>query len=153
MSDIIAGRNAVREALRGTRPIQKVLVLESGHGGSFEEILSLCAKRHVAVEHVNKERLDRLSPDVRHQGVVAVGSAVAFRDLDEVLEGVAQKGKVPFCSFSMNCRILRTLVPLSARPMPPVSMLSLFPSVAVLLWGRLWQRFQPVPWNMNPSFP
>lgn len=36
MSDIIAGRNAVREALRGTRPIQKVLVLESGHGGSFE---------------------------------------------------------------------------------------------------------------------
>ena len=33
MSDIIAGRNAVREALRGTRPIQKVLVLESGHGG------------------------------------------------------------------------------------------------------------------------
>ena len=61
MSDIIAGRNAVREALRGTRPIQKVLVLESGHGGSFEEILSLCAKRHVAVERVNKERLDRLS--------------------------------------------------------------------------------------------
>ena len=43
MSDIIAGRNAVREALRGTRPIQKVLVLESGHGGSFEEILSLCS--------------------------------------------------------------------------------------------------------------
>lgn len=96
MSDIIAGHNAVREALRGTRPIQKVLVLESGHGGSFEEILSLCVKRHVAVERVNKERLDRLSPDVRHQGVVAVGSAVAFRDLDEVLEGVAQKGKVPF---------------------------------------------------------
>lgn len=62
MSDIIAGRNAVREALRGTRPIQKVLVLESGHGGSFEEILSLCVKRHVAVERVNKERLDRLSP-------------------------------------------------------------------------------------------
>ena len=129
MSDIIAGRNAVREALRGTRPIQKVLVLESGHGGSFEEILSLCAKRHVAVERVNKERLDRLSPDVRHQGVVAVGSAVAFRDLDEVLEGVGPKGKSPFfCSFSMNCRILRTLVPLSARPMPPVSMLSLFPA-------------------------
>ena len=50
----------------------------------------------MAVERVNKERLERLSPDVRHQGVVAVGSAVAFRDLDEVLEGVAQKGKDPF---------------------------------------------------------
>ena len=46
MSDIIAGRNAVREALRGTRPIQKVLVLESGMGEaskkSFPSVSSAC---------------------------------------------------------------------------------------------------------------
>ena len=96
MSDIIAGRNAVREALRGARTIQKVFVQEGTHGGSLSDILKLCEAHHLPVERVPKERLDRLAGSVRHQGVAAQGAPVAFRDLDEVLAQVREKGK-PHC--------------------------------------------------------
>jgi 23S rRNA (guanosine2251-2'-O)-methyltransferase len=95
MSDIIAGRNAVREALRGARTIQKVFVQEGTHGGSLSDILKLCEAHHLPVERVPKERLDRLAGSVRHQGVAAQGAPVAFRDLDEVLAQVREKGETP----------------------------------------------------------
>jgi 23S rRNA (guanosine2251-2'-O)-methyltransferase len=95
MSEIIAGRNAVREALRASRSIQKVYLQEGSHGGSLMEITALCEKYHVPVETIPKERMDRLAAGIRHQGVAAQAAPVAFQDLDAVLAKARAAGEDP----------------------------------------------------------
>ena len=94
--DVLAGRNAVAEALKGQRPLNKLLVQEGAHGGSLGELLALAKSKNVPVELVKAERLDKLSPGMRHQGVVALAAPIAFKTLDDVFAKAAAKGEPPF---------------------------------------------------------
>lgn len=94
--DIIFGRNAVAEALRRRRSINKILLQEGARGGSLGEILALARDRGIAVEIARAERLDRLSGGMRHQGVAAVAAPIAFKTLDDVFALAAEKGEDPF---------------------------------------------------------
>lgn len=95
-SDLIVGRNAVSEALRGQRSINKIMVQEGAHGGSLGEILSLARNKNVTVETVKAEKLDKLAGGVRHQGVAALAAPIAFQTLDDVFARAASKGEEPF---------------------------------------------------------
>ena len=94
--DLLVGRNAVSEALKGSRPLNKLLVQEGAHGGSLGELLALAKSKGVPVETVKAERLDKLAPGLRHQGVAALAAPIAFHTLDEVFAKAAAKGEPPF---------------------------------------------------------
>ena len=83
-NDLIAGRNAVSEALRSQRSINKILLQEGAHGGSLGEIIALAKQKGVPVETVKAEKLDKLAKGLRHQGVAALAAPIAFRTLDDV---------------------------------------------------------------------
>ena len=95
-TDIIAGRNAVMEALRGTRSINKILVQDGAKGGSVSEIIAVAKERGLSLEFVKAEKLDKLVPGMRHQGVAAMVSPIAFQSLDDVFAKAAAKNEVPF---------------------------------------------------------
>ena len=95
-NDLIAGRNAVSEALRSQRSINKILLQEGAHGGSLGEIIALAKQKGVSVETVKAEKLDKLAKGLRHQGVAALAAPIAFRTLDDVFARAAEKNEEPF---------------------------------------------------------
>lgn len=95
-NDLIAGRNAVSEALRSQRSINKILLQEGAHGGSLGEIIALAKEKGVPVETVKAEKLDKLVKGLRHQGVAALAAPIAFRTLDDVFARAAEKNEEPF---------------------------------------------------------
>ena len=94
--DVLVGRNAVSEALRSQRSLNKLLVQDGAHGGSLAELLALAKAKAVPVEFVKAERLDKLAPGMRHQGVLALAAPIAFQTLDDVFAKAAAKGEPPF---------------------------------------------------------
>lgn len=94
--DIIAGRNAVLEALRSQRSINKILVQDGAKGGSISEIIALAKERHLALEFVKAEKLDKLVPGVRHQGIAAMVAPIAFQSLEDVFAKAEAKNEPPF---------------------------------------------------------
>lgn len=69
--DILLGRNAVREALKSGRSINRILIADSAHGGSMPEIMTLARERRIIVQNVNTEKLDQICGGQRHQGIAA----------------------------------------------------------------------------------
>ncbi len=91
--DIIAGRNSVTEALRSQRSINKILVQDGAKGGSIGEIIATAKARNILVEFVRQERLDKLVPGLRHQGVAAMVAPIAFQSLDDVFARAEAEGE------------------------------------------------------------
>ncbi len=81
---IIVGPHAVGEALRAGRAIEEVHVLEGG-GGRWDEIVELCRRAGIPVRREPRQALDRLSGGATHQGIVAVGGAHAYEELESIL--------------------------------------------------------------------
>lgn len=94
--EIVAGRNAVFEALSSKRPVNKIFIKAGLQGGSLEKIIAAAQSAAVPVEYVQPEKLDRLAPGIRHQGIVALASPIAFSSLETVLERAASRNEMPF---------------------------------------------------------
>ena len=73
--DVIAGRNAVKEALRSARPIESILVARGARNGSLGDIVSQAKAQGVAVKEVDPKRLEFLCPGANHQGIAALAAA------------------------------------------------------------------------------
>ncbi|MCH4178616.1 MAG: 23S rRNA (guanosine(2251)-2'-O)-methyltransferase RlmB [Megasphaera sp.] len=93
---IIIGRNSVTEALRAHRTISKIYTVEGNTAQPVQQICDLAAAGNIPVEKVTMNVLNKLAPDSRHQGVIAIAPPIAYADLSEVLAGAAAKGRVPF---------------------------------------------------------
>ena len=85
MDNYIVGRNAVKEALRGGRSVQRVLLAEDKVQTALKDIMGLARDKGVEVRLVPHKQLKKYAEDVPHQGVVAMVASVAFRDLGQVL--------------------------------------------------------------------
>lgn len=94
--DIIAGRNAVMEALRSKRSINKILLQDGAKGGSISEIIAVAKERNLALEFVKAEKLDKLLPGMRHQGIAAMVAPIAFQSLEDVFAKAEAKNEPPF---------------------------------------------------------
>ena len=81
----IAGIHPVREALLSGQAIDRVLIVRGAGGSRIQEIIELCRQRSVPVRFEQRYALEKLSGDVPHQGVVAVGLATDYADPDKVL--------------------------------------------------------------------
>lgn len=80
------GVHPVLEALRARRPLNRVVIARGASSGRLQEIIDLCRQLSIPVRFESREALDRLSGGLAHQGVVAVGAAQRYRELEDLLE-------------------------------------------------------------------
>ena len=92
----IEGRNAVIEAFRAGRTIDKLYVLDGCKDGPIMTIKREAAKQGSQIKYVAKERLDQMSETGRHQGVIASAAAYAYAGVDDILQRAKEKGETPF---------------------------------------------------------
>lgn len=92
----IEGRNAVLEAFRSGRTIDKLYVLDGCQDGSVRTIVREARKRDTILNFVSKERLDQLSQTGKHQGVIAQSAAYAYAGVEDILQIARDKGETPF---------------------------------------------------------
>ena len=92
----IEGRNAVLEAFRSGKTIDKLFVQDGCHDGPMQTILREARKQDTIVNFVNKERLDRLSVTGKHQGVIAMAAAYTYATIDDLFEAAEKKQEPPF---------------------------------------------------------
>ncbi len=93
---IIEGRNAVMEAYRAGRTIDRLLVMDGCQDGPVTSIKRAAAKQGTQIKYVEKVRLDQLSETGKHQGVIAYAAAYRYAELAELLAAAEQKGEPPF---------------------------------------------------------
>ncbi len=92
----IEGRNAVLEAYRGGRPIDKLFVLDGCHDGPINSIVREAKKNDTVISYVSKERLDNLSKTGKHQGVIAYAAAYEYSTVEQIIEAAREKDEPPF---------------------------------------------------------
>ena len=92
----IEGRNAVMEAFRAGRPIDKLFIQDGCQDGPILSIKREAKKNDVLVKYVTKERLDQMSDTGKHQGVIAYAAAYEYAQVDDILEAAREKGEAPF---------------------------------------------------------
>lgn len=85
--EVLAGIHPVLEALRAGRPLDRILVARGASHARLREILSAARERGIPVRFEPREALDRAAGGTPHQGVVAVGAAHAYAELEEIVEG------------------------------------------------------------------
>ena len=93
---IIEGRNAVIEAFRSGREIDRVYILDGCKDGPILTVKRQAAKKNTQIRYVTKERLDQLSEMGRHQGVIASVAAYAYAQVEDMLALAEKKGEAPF---------------------------------------------------------
>ena len=94
--NIIEGRNAVLEAFRSGKPIDKLFVLDGCQDGPIRTIVREAKKHDTILQFVTKERLSQISETGRHQGVIAYAAAYEYADVEDMLRLAESKGEDPF---------------------------------------------------------
>lgn len=92
----IEGRNAVIEAFRSGKPIDKIYVQDGVQDGPIQTIKREAKKHDTIVKFVEKERLDQMSKTGRHQGVIAMAAAYEYAEVEDILATARDKGEQPF---------------------------------------------------------
>ena len=93
---IIEGRNAVIEAFRSGREIDRVYILDGCKDGPILTVKRQAAKKNTQIRYVTKERLDQLSETGRHQGVIASVAVYGYAQVEDMLALAEKKGEAPF---------------------------------------------------------
>lgn len=93
--DLIAGRNAVIEALRAKKPIDKIFILDGCKDGPIRTIIREVKKTDAILKFVDKERLNHLTSE-QHQGVVAMAAAYEYAEIQDMFDKAEEKGEAPF---------------------------------------------------------
>ena len=98
----VEGRNAVLEAFRSGRVVDKLFVQERCEDGPVKTILREAKKHDTMVRFVKKERLDQMSDTGKHQGVIAMIAAYDYAEVEDILEKAREKGEPPFILLLAN---------------------------------------------------
>ena len=93
---IIEGRNAVLEAFRAGKTIDKLYVQEVINAGPGQSIIREAKKQDTIVNFVSRERLNQMSQEGRHQGVIAHAAAYEYAEVEDILKAAEEKGEPPF---------------------------------------------------------
>ncbi len=93
---IIYGRNAVIEALRADRPVERLFLLKGSEDGPIKTMLREAKKRHLQMDFVTRERLTQLCGNDGHQGVVAFVAAFSYVTVEDILKRAEERHEEPF---------------------------------------------------------
>lgn len=92
----IEGRNAVLEAFRAGKTIDKLYIQDGCHDGVLNTITREARKHDTIINYVAKERMDQMSTTGKHQGVIAQAAAYEYAEMDEIFAKAEEKGEAPF---------------------------------------------------------
>ena len=95
MSEVIIGRNAVLEALKNNREIEKITIAK-GAEGSVKQIVGKAKDRKIPVYYSEKARMDKAASGGAHQGVIAVVSDYEYCTVDDILALAEKRNEKPF---------------------------------------------------------
>lgn len=93
---IIYGRNAVLEAFRSGKTIDRLYVQEGVADGTLQSILRTAKKTDAVINFVSKDRLNKYAEGDKHQGVVAMAAAYNYAEVEDILNAAKEKGEPPF---------------------------------------------------------
>ena len=93
---VIYGRNAVLEAFRSGKTIDRLYVQEGVADGTLQSILRTAKKTDTVINFVNKGRLNKYAEGDKHQGVVAMAAAYNYAEVEDILNAANEKGEPPF---------------------------------------------------------
>jgi len=95
--DIIAGRNAVNEALRSGRTIDSLYVVRgSAHSGSLSALIAKAKSKDIAIKEADSKKLDFMCGNANHQGVVAVAAVKEYATIDDIFQLAKERNEPPF---------------------------------------------------------
>ncbi len=94
--NMIEGRNAVMEAFRSGKPVDKLYVLDGCQDGPVRSIVREARKHDTILQFVEKERLNQMSETGRHQGVIAYVAAYEYAEVDDMLKLAEERKEDPF---------------------------------------------------------
>ena len=92
----IEGRNAVLEAFRSGKTVDKLYVLDGCQDGPVRTIVREARKHDTIINFVAKERLDQLSETGKHQGVIAISAAYEYAEVEDILKNAEKHNEPPF---------------------------------------------------------
>ena len=93
---IVEGRNAVIEAFRSGKTVDKLYVLDGCQDGPVRTIIREAKKYDTIINYVAKERLDQLSETKKHQGVIAQIAAYEYSEVEDMFALAESRGEDPF---------------------------------------------------------
>ena len=105
----IEGRNAVLEAFRSGKTVDKLYILDGSNDGPISSIKREAKKQNTYIKFVTKERLDQLSESGKHQGVIAVIAAYEYAEVSDILRAARDKNEEPFVFILDNIEDPHTL--------------------------------------------
>lgn len=94
--DMVAGRNAVMEALKGSRSVNKIMVAKGSNEGSIKEIIAVAKEKGVNIMYMERSKIDSMARGIRHQGVLAQVAPVQYVELEDILQIARDKNEPPF---------------------------------------------------------
>ena len=94
--DIIAGRNAVNEAMRSGRTIDSLYVVRGAHTGSLSSLIAKAKEKGIAIKEADGKKLDFMCGNANHQGVVAVAAVKEYATIDDIFQLAAERNEPPF---------------------------------------------------------
>lgn len=92
----LEGRNAVLEAFRAGKTIDKLFVQDGCKDGAILSIVREAKKHDTIINYVGKERLDQMSSTGKHQGVIAMAAAYDYAEMEDIFRIAEEKGEPPF---------------------------------------------------------
>lgn len=94
--DLIIGRNAVTEAVKGGREIDTLFIANGDRSGSIGMIMGLSREKGIVVKEVDRRKLDAMCGGGNHQGVAARAAAHKYAEVDDIIAAAKEKGEEPF---------------------------------------------------------
>ena len=140
--DVIAGRNAVTEALKAGRPIDSILVRRGEKNGSVSSILRMAKQAGIPVKEVDSRKLDGMCGGENHQGIIAMAAVHAFSEVEDIFALAESRNEPPF--------ILVTSARSSERRNVRAHTALLSRSAAALALRRRSARLLRARWNTSP---
>ncbi len=92
----IEGRNPVTEAIKAGRSIDKIFVQAGEKNGSIRKVIALAREKKIVIAEVDRQKLDKMSETLSHQGVIAFAAAKDYCTISDIIDYAAQKGESPF---------------------------------------------------------
>ena len=143
--EIIAGRNAVLEALRSNRPIDSILLARGNRTGALGMVAAKAKDQGIAVKEVDSRKLDHLCAGAPHQGVVALAAAHEYARVEDILALAEQRGEPPFLIVADEIPTIWELSSVQRNAQEPMGLL--FPAAGLRGSPMRWEK--PAPALLN----
>ncbi len=93
---LIFGRNSVMEVIRSGRTIDRVYIAKGSSNGSLVPIIEKCRTKKIPIKEVPAQKLDFMTGNATHQGIVAAVAAKSYCDLDSLIDEATKDSKQGF---------------------------------------------------------